>query len=90
MTCIPNNFNNSRRNKKLLSSQFQGGAKTYLNNELNTVPKTIKLEIPNPRNSRNSRGEIHRISFASSYIEENMETDSAELTQKEKLATEVD
>ena len=53
--------------------------------------KTIKLEKPRSRNSRNYSGERHRFSFpfcACSDISGSMETDSAELNQQEKLLRE--
>lgn len=61
------------------------------NNVPTIVPKNIKLEIPNPRNSRNRRGGSHRIDFPLVVILMKTQKliDRAEPTQEEKIAMEI-
>ena len=78
---------------RVCSTDFESGAKKYMNNVPTIVPITIKLEKPKPRNSQNNSGERHRFSFSSSAcgdIDENMETEITESTHKERLTTEVE
>lgn len=75
--CRENFFPSSSHH--VCSTNFEGGARTNMNN----VPETI--ETPDARNSQNSNAERHRIGFSfSCNIDEMMETDSAEFTQEEK------
>ena len=49
-------------------------------------PPLMQLETPNRKKQLNSHGERHSISFSSRSIE----TDSADLNQKERFAMEVE